>query len=85
MPSGRKTMASLRSKIFGSDGIIRYFSNGISNTASRVLGRPISQQLQVILKKKTKTIKTENFYNVLNVTIIFLKEGNAVDCVLIQI
>lgn len=84
MPSGRKTMASLRSKIFGSDGIIRYFSNGISNTASRVLGRPISQQLQVILKKKT-TIKTENFYNVLNVTIIFLKEGKAVDCVLIQI
>lgn len=84
MPSGRKTMASLRSKIFGSDGIIRYFSNGISNTASRVLGRPISQQLQVILKKKN-TIKTENFYNVLNVTIIFLKEGKAVDCVLIQI
>lgn len=83
MPSGRKTMASLRSKIFGSDGIIRYFSNGISNTASRVLGRPISQQLQVILKKKP--IKTENFYNVLNVTIIFLKEGKAVDCVLIQI
>lgn len=83
MPSGRKTMASLRSKIFGSDGIIRYFSNGISNTASRVLGRPISQQLQVILKKPP--IKTENFYNVLNVTIIFLKEGKAVDCVLIQI
>lgn len=83
MPSGRKTMASLRSKIFGSDGIIRYFSNGISNTASRVLGRPISQQLQVILKKTP--IKTENFYNVLNVTIIFLKEGKAVDCVLIQI
>lgn len=83
MPSGRKTMASLRSKIFGSDGIIRYFSNGISNTASRVLGRPISQQLQVILKKNP--IKTENFYNVLNVTIIFLKEGKAVDCVLIQI
>lgn len=76
-------MASLRSKIFGSDGIIRYFSNGISNTASRVLGRPISQQLQVILKKTP--IKTENFYNVLNVTIIFLKEGKAVDCVLIQI
>lgn len=84
MPSGRKTMASLRSKIFGSDGIIRYFSNGISNTASRVLGRPISQQLQVILKKKNP-IKTENFYNVLNVAIIFLKEGKAVDCVLIQI
>lgn len=84
MPSGRKTMASLRSKIFGSDGIIRYFSNGISNTASRVLGRPISQQLQVILKKKNP-IETENFYNVLNVTIIFLKEGKAVDCVLIQI
>lgn len=83
MPSGRKTMASLRSKIFGSDGIIRNFSNGISNTASRVLGRPISQQLQVILKKNP--IKTENFYNVLNVTIIFLKEGKAVDCVLIQI
>lgn len=83
MPSGRKTMASLRSKIFGSDGIIRYFSNGISNTASRVLGRPISQQLQVILKKTP--IKTENFYNVLNVTIIFLEEGKAVDCVLIQI
>lgn len=83
MPSGRKTMASLRSKNFGSDGIIRYFSNGISNTASRVLGRPISQQLQVILKKTP--IKTENFYNVLNVTIIFLKEGKAVDCVLIQI
>lgn len=83
MPSGRKTMTSLRSKIFGSDGIIRYFSNGISNTASRVLGRPISQQLQVILKKTP--IKTENFYNVLNVTIIFLKEGKAVDCVLIQI
>lgn len=83
MPSGRKTMASLRSKIFGSDGIIRYFSNGISNTASRVLGRPISQQLQVILKKTP--IKTENFYNVLNVTIIFLKEGKAVDCVLIEI
>lgn len=83
MPSGRKTMASLRSKIFGSDGIIRYFSNGISNTASRVLGRPISQQLQVILKKNP--IKTENFYNVLNVTIIFLEEGKAVDCVLIQI
>lgn len=83
MPSGRKTMASLRSKIFGSDGIIRYFSNGISNTASRVLGRPISQQLQVIPKKTP--IKTENFYNVLNVTIIFLKEGKAVDCVLIQI
>lgn len=77
-------MASLRSKIFGSDGIIRYFSNGISNTASRVLGRPISQQLQVILKKKN-TIKTENFYSVLDVTIIFLKEGKAVDCVLIQI
>lgn len=76
-------MTSLRSKIFGSDGIIRYFSNGISNTASRVLGRPISQQLQVILKKTP--IKTENFYNVLNVTIIFLKEGKAVDCVLIQI
>lgn len=84
MPSGRKTMASLRSKIFGSDGIIRYFSNGISNTASRVLGRPISQQLQVILREK-KPIKTENFYNVLKVTIIFLKEGKAVDCVLIQI
>lgn len=83
MPSGRKTMASLRSKIFGSDGIIRYFSNGISNTASRVLGRPISQQLQVILKKKHH--KTENFYSVLDVTIIFLKEGKAVDCVLIQI
>lgn len=84
MPSGRKTMASLRSKIFGSDGIIRYFSNGISNTASRVLGRPISQQLQVILKKKNN-IKKENFYSVLDVTIIFLKEGKAVDCVLIQI
>lgn len=56
MPSGRKTMASLRSKIFGSDGIIRYFSNGISNTATRVLGRPISQQLQVILKKRKKQL-----------------------------
>lgn len=30
-----------------------------------------------------KFIKIENFYNVLNVIIIFLKEGKVVDCVFI--
>lgn len=36
-----------------------------------------------IEKKKMKIIKIENFYNVLNVIIIFLKEGKVVDCVFI--
>ncbi|XP_062574245.1 pleckstrin homology domain-containing family G member 4B-like isoform X2 [Saccostrea cucullata] len=46
MPQGRKTMASIRSKIFGSSGIIQNFSNGVSNTVNRLFGRPNPQQLQ---------------------------------------
>lgn len=33
--------------------------------------------------EKKILIKIENFYNVLNVIIIFLKEGKVVDCVFI--
>ena len=51
MRSNRKTMATLQSKVFGSNGIIRYISNGLD----RVFRRTIFQG-QVMLNVYTTLV-----------------------------
>ena len=55
MRSNRKTMATLQSKVFGSNGIIRYISNGLSSSVDRVFRRTIFQG-QVMLNMYTTLV-----------------------------